>query len=132
TSWPGGDIVIPMTCPTLPPDTGYWVGSTTNQTTANPVQGFSNCGGNCSGGPPVFGSGTYSYGYVANPFGNYTALPTTLNQTGTTPGLQVSQYILLTTTPVTSNTLTLTVNAAPPSLLSAYITGSSSLGGPNT
>jgi Legume lectin domain/Bacterial Ig-like domain (group 2) len=132
TSWPGGDIVIPMTCPTLPPDTGYWVGSTTNQTTASPVQGFSNCGGNCSGGPPIFGSGTYSYSYVANPFGNYTALPTTLNQTGTTPGLQVSQYILLTTTPVTSNTLLLAVNAAPPTLLSAYITGTSSLVVPNT
>ena len=133
TSWPGGDIVIPMAgvCPTLPPDTGYWVGSTTNQTTASPAQGFSNCNSSCSGGPPMFGSGTYPYRYVANTFGNYTNLPTTLTASGA-PGQQVSQYVLLTTTPVNSNSVPLTVNAALPTLVSAYITGSSSLVVPNT
>jgi uncharacterized protein YjdB len=124
TSWPGGDLIIPMTsCPALPPDQGYWVGSTTNQTTANPAQGFSNCNGSCSGAPPAFGSGTYGYWYVANTFGNYTALPATLSSGGT---LQVSQYIELTTTAVTSGNLALSVTAPLPSLLSAYLTASSS------
>ena len=87
TSWPGGDIVIPMAgvCPTLPPDQGYWVGSATDQTAASPAQGFSNCGSGCNGRPPVFGSGTYPYKYVANAYGTYTSLPTTLKQQRTPP-----------------------------------------------
>jgi hypothetical protein len=126
TSWPGGDVVISMaSCPALQPDQGYWVGSTTNQTAASPVQGFSNCNSSCSGGPPVFGSGTYAYRYVANTFGSYTNLPTTLNASGS-PGQQVSQYIELTTTPVTSPNLPLSVTTPPPSLVSAYLTASSS------
>jgi len=132
TSWPGGDIVISMAgCPALPPDQGYWVGSTTNQSQASPVQGFSNCGSSCSGASPTSGSGTYAYRYVANTFGSYTSLPTTLTASGT-PSQQVSQYIGLTTTPVNSPNLPLMVNAAPPTLLSAYITGTSSLVVPNT
>ncbi len=124
TSWPGGDIVISMaSCPALTPDQGYWVGSTTNQTTANPAQGFSNCNGSCSGPAPIFGSGTYAYRYVANTFGNYTSLPTTLNASGGTQ--QVSQYIELTTTPVTSANLLLSVTMPAPSLVSAYLTASS-------
>ena len=126
TSWPGGDIVISMaSCPALPPDQGYWVGSTTSQTTASPAQGFSNCNSACSGGPPTAGSGTYAYRYVANTFGNYTNLPTTLTASGS-PGQQVSQYLELTTTPVTSGPLTLTVTSAPPFLVSAYLTAGSS------
>ena len=125
TSWPGGDIIISMaSCPALAPDQGYWVGSTTSQTQANPVQGFSNCNSSCSGAAPVFGSGTYPYRYVANAFGNYTALPTTLSASGS-PGQQVSQYIELTTTPVTSGNLPLSVTTPPPSLVSAYLTASS-------
>ncbi|MGC2661451.1 MAG: hypothetical protein WA324_26150, partial [Bryobacteraceae bacterium] len=125
TSWPGGDLIISMaSCPALPPDQGYWVGSTTNQTTANPAQGFSNCNSACSGAPPVFGSGTYAYRYVANTFGNYTSLPTTLTPSAGTQ--QVSQYIELTTTPVTSANLPLSVTMPPPSLVSAYLTASSS------
>ncbi len=124
TSWPGGDLIISMaSCPALPPDQGYWVGSTTNQTTANPVQGFSNCNSSCSGAAPIFGSGTYAYRYVANTFGNYTSLPTTLKASGGTQ--QVSQYIELTTTPVTSANLPLSVTMPPPSLVSAYLTASS-------
>jgi uncharacterized protein YjdB len=123
-SWPGGDLIIPMfSCPALPPDQGYWVGSTTNQTTANPAQGFSNCNSSCSGAPPIFGSGTYAYRYVANTFGNYTSLPTTLTASGGTQ--QVSQYIELTTTPVTSANLPLSITMPPPSLVSAYLTASS-------
>ncbi|MGB8534814.1 MAG: hypothetical protein WCD57_00250 [Acidobacteriaceae bacterium] len=132
TSWPGGDIVISMaSCPALPPDQGYWVGSTTSQTQASPTQGFSNCNSSCSGGAPLVGSGTYPYRYVGNPFGSYTNLPTTLSLSGS-PGQQVSQYIDLTTTAVTSGNLPLTVNAPPPTLISAYITGASSLVVPNT
>jgi hypothetical protein len=132
TSWPGGDIVISMAgCPALPPDQGYWVGSTTNQSQASPVQGFSNCGSSCSGASPTGGSGSYAYRYVANAFGSYTSLPTTLSASGT-PGQQVSQYIELTTTPVNSPNLPLMVNAAPPTLQTAYITGTSSLVVPNT
>ena len=131
TSWPGGDIVISMAgCPALPPDQGYWLGSTTDQTTTNPAQGFSNCNTACSGGVPIFGSGTYPYCYVANTYGSYTSLPTTF--AGCSTNRQVSQYLLLTTTPVNSNTLPLTVTAAPPSLVSAYLTGTSSLVVPNT
>jgi hypothetical protein len=131
TSWPGGDIVISMAgCPALPPDQGYWLGSTTDQTTANPAQSFSNCNSACSGGVPIFGSGTYPYCYVANTYGSYTSLPTTF--AGCSTNRQVSQYLLLTTTPVNSNTLPLNVTAAPPSLVSAYITGTSSLVVPNT
>ena len=124
TSWPGGDIVISMaSCPVLPPDQGYWIGSTTNQA-GTPVQGFSNCNSSCNGAAPVFGSGTYAYRYVANTFGNYTNLPTTLNASGS-PGQQVSQYIELTTTPVTSGNLLLNVTTPPPTLMSAYLTASS-------
>jgi hypothetical protein len=132
TSWPGGNISISMaSCGALPPDQGYWLASTTNQTTTNPAQGFTHCGGSCSGGRPAFGSGTYAYRYVANTFGNYTSLPTTLN--ATSGGLQVSQYLTLTTTPVTSANLPLTINAAPPTLVSAHLTAStSSLVVPNT
>jgi hypothetical protein len=126
-SWPGGDIVIPMggVCPNLPPGQGYWVGSTTNQTAASPAQGFSNCNSQCDGSVPVNGSGTYAYRYISNTFGNYTNLQTTLTASGS-PGLQVSQYILLTTVPVTSADLPLSVTAAPPSLVSAYLTAGSS------
>jgi hypothetical protein len=125
TSWPGGDVVISMaSCPALPPDQGYWVGSTTNQP-GFPVQGLSDCNSSCSGGPPTSGSGTYAYKYVANTFGNYTNLPTTLNASGS-PGQQVSQYIELTTTPVTSGNLLLSVTTPPPTLVSAYLTASSS------
>jgi hypothetical protein len=131
TSWPGGDLVISMaSCPALPANQGYWVGSTTNQTTASPAQGFSNCGGSCSGAPPTFGSGTYAYRYVANPFGNYTSLPATLTPSAGT--LQVSQYIELTTTPITSANLPLSITTPPPSLVSAYLTagsGSMTVGG---
>ena len=126
TSWAGGDLIISMaSCPTLPPDQGYWVGSTTNQATANPVQGFSNCNSSCSGAAPLFGSGAYAYRYVANTFGAYTALPTTLNASGGT--LQVSQYVELTTTPVASANLPLSVTIPAPSLVSAYLTASSGL-----
>ncbi len=125
TSWPGGDIVISMaSCPALQPDQGYWVGSTTNQTSANPAQGFSNCNSSCSGASPVFGSGTYAYRYVTNTFGNYTNLPTTLNASGS-PGQQISQYVELTTTPVTSANLPLSITTPPPSLVSAHLTASS-------
>jgi Bacterial Ig-like domain (group 2) len=131
TSWPGGDLIISMaSCPALPPDQGYWVGSTTNQTTASPTQGFSNCSGSCSGAPPTFGSGTYAYRYVANTFGNYTSLPTTLSASAGTQ--QVSQYIELTTTPMTSANLPLSITTPPPSLVSAYLTagsGSMTVGG---
>src|SRR5262249_28142549 len=77
------------------------------------------------GSAPAFGSGTYPYMYVANSFGSYTNLPTTLNSSGT-PGRQVSQYLLLTAAAVNSNTLPLTVNAALPTLVSAYLTASGS------
>jgi uncharacterized protein YjdB len=100
------------------------VGSTTNQTTANPAQGFSNCNSSCSGAPPVYGSGTYAYRYVVNTFGNYTNLQTTLTPSAGTQ--QVSQYIELTTTPVASATLPLSITMPPPSLGSAYLTASSS------
>lgn len=124
TSWPGGDLVISMaSCPALPPDQGYWVGSTTNQTTADPVQGFSNCNSSCTGAVPIFGSGTYAYRYVPNTFGNYTSLPTTLTASGGTQ--QVSQYIDLTTTPVTSANQALSITMPPASLVSAYLTASS-------
>lgn len=125
TSWPGGDLIISMaSCPALTPNQGYWVGSTTNQTTANPVQGFSNCNSSCSGPPPVFGSGTYAYRYVINTFGNYTNLPTTLSASAGTQ--QVSQYIELTTTPVISANLPLDVTMPAPSLVSSYLTAGSS------
>ncbi len=125
TSWPGGDIVISMaSCPALPPGQGYWVGSATNQA-GTPVQGFSNCNSACSGSAPVFGSGTYAYRYVGNTFGNYTNLPTTLTASAS-PGQQVSQYVELTTTLVSSANLPLTVTTSPPSLVSAYLTAGSS------
>jgi hypothetical protein len=71
----------------------------------------------------MFGSGTYPYCYVANAFGNYTSLPTTF--AGCSTSTQVSQYVELTTTPVTSANRPLSVTTPPPSLVSAYLTASS-------
>ena len=127
---PGANVSFPITgCGTLPPNTAVWVGSTTNQP-GTPAQGFNNCGGSCTGGVPAQGSGTYPYYYVPNPFGNYTGMTTQLIAGGAT---QTSQYVTVTAPPVTSANLPLTVNAAPPTLVSAYLTASgNSLVVPNT
>jgi uncharacterized protein YjdB len=127
---PGANVSFPITgCGTLPPNTAVWVGSTTNQP-GTPAQGFNNCGGSCAGGVPTQGSGTYPYYYVPNTFGTYTGMTTQLIAGGAT---QTSQYVTVTAPPVTSANLPLTVNAAPPTLVSAYLTASgNSLVVPNT
>jgi hypothetical protein len=133
SSWPGGFINISMaSCSGLPQDTAFWLGNQTN-IPGSPGQGFNNCGGGsgCNGVVPTQGSGTYGYWYVANAtMGNYTGMTTTLLSGG---ALQVSEYLTLTTSPITSANLPLTITAAPPSLVSAYLTASgSSLVVPNT
>ena len=127
---PGANVSFPITgCGTIPPNTAVWVGSTTNQP-GTPAQGFNNCGGSCAGGVPTQGSGTYPYYYVPNTFGTYTGMTTQLIAGGAT---QTSQYVTVTAPPVTSANLPLTVNAAPPTLVSAYLTASgNSLVVPNT
>ena len=133
SSWPGGFISISMaSCPGLAGDTAFWLGNQTN--IPGPVgQGFNNCGGGsgCNGVVPTQGSGTYGYRYVANPtLGNYTGMTTTLLGAG---AAQVSEYLTLTTNPITSANLPLTLTAPPPTLVSAYLTASgSSLVVPNT
>jgi hypothetical protein len=127
---PGANVTFPITgCGTIPPNTAVWVGSTTNQP-GTPAQGFNNCGGSCAGGIPTQGSGTYPYYFVPNTFGTYTGMTTQLLAGG---AVQTSQYVTVTAPPVTSANLPLTVNAAPPTLMSAYLTASgSSLVVPNT
>jgi hypothetical protein len=120
---PGANVSFPIAgCGTIPPNTAVWVGSTTNQP-GTPAQGFNNCGGSCAGGVPTQGSGTYPYYYVPNTFGTYTGMTTQLIAGG---ALQTSQYVTVTAPPVTSANLPLTVNAAPPTLVSAYLTASAS------
>lgn len=126
TSWGAGFLTIPMgSCPALSPDTPYWVASVQNQATAS--RGVWSCSsstttGNCGSTVPTLGSGTYGYCYYAGTFGSYTSLSPTL-----TCGLtsQVTQYVTVTATPVTSSNLTLNVTAAPPTLASAYLSASS-------
>jgi hypothetical protein len=127
---PGANVSFPITgCGTLPPNTAVWVGSTTNQP-GTPAQGFNNCGGSCAGGVPTQGSGTYPYYYVPNAFGDYTGMTTQLILGGPA---QTSQYVTVTAPAVTSANLPLTISAAPPTLVSAYLTASgNSLVVPNT
>ncbi len=117
-------------CPALPPDTAFWLGNQTN-IPGTPGQGFNSCGGSCAGSVPTQGSGTYPYRYVANPtLGSYTSMTTTLLAGNAS---QVSEYLTLTTNPITSANLPLAISAPPPTLVSAYLTaGGSTLVVPGT
>jgi hypothetical protein len=92
SSAPGGWITIPLSgCGTLPPNTGYWVATDSNDTLSFPY-GYWNCGSSCNGNPPPVGNGAYFQHYLAVPYGTYTGMATTLNPD---PGEQASQYVEL-------------------------------------
>jgi hypothetical protein len=127
TSWTAGFLTIPMnSCAALSPDTAYWVASVQNQATAS--RGVWSCSsstttGSCGSSIPTLGSGTYGYCYYAGTFGSYTGMSPALTCGQTS---QITQYVTVTATPVTSPNLTLTVTAAPPTLTSAYLSAASS------
>jgi hypothetical protein len=96
-------------CGTLPMSTAYWVGVVENE--AGPIgQGFSNCGGSCSGGVPTSNIGTYPYAAALVSYGVYKGMSTVMYPTteGGSTGYQPSQYATLTTAttapPVTTST----------------------------
>ncbi len=84
-------------CGTLPKSTPYWVGVVENED--GPIgQGFSNCGGSCSGGVPSSNTGTYPYAAALVNYGVYKGMSTLMYPTteaGST-GYQPSQYATLT------------------------------------
>jgi hypothetical protein len=84
-------------CGTLAKSTAYWVGVTENE--AGPIgQGFSNCGGSCSGGAPTSNTGTYPYDVAFVNYGAYTGMSTVM-YAATAPGstgYQPSQYATMT------------------------------------
>jgi hypothetical protein len=111
-------IAISMaSCPKLPADTAYWLASITDGSGAVP-QGFTSCGSGCAGMAPAFGSGTYPYAFQANPFGNYTNMNTSVISTA---NRQVSQYLTLTTSAITSPSLGLMVTGVAPTLTSVTL-----------
>jgi hypothetical protein len=120
-------IAISMSsCPNLPADTGYWLGSIMDDTNGAVPQGFTDCGSACSGAAPAFGSGTYPYYFTGATFGNYSSLPGSPISGG---ARQVSQYLTLSTPAVTSPALGLTVTGTAPTLSSVTL---SAAGGATT
>jgi hypothetical protein len=117
-------IAISMSsCPNLPADTSYWLGSIMNDTSGAVPQGFTDCGSACSGAAPAFGSGTYPYYYTPATFGSYSSLPGPAASGG---ARQVSQYLTLSTPALTSPALGLTVTAAAPTLSSVTLSAAGS------
>jgi hypothetical protein len=84
-------------CGTLAASTAYWIGLTENE--AGPIgEGFSNCGGSCTGGVPTSNIGTYPYEFAFVTYGVYTGMSTVMYPT-TSPGTtayQPSQYATMT------------------------------------
>jgi len=85
-------------CGILPISTAYWVGVVENE--PGPIgQGFSDCGGSCTGGVPTSNSGTFPYTAALVNYGVYKGMSTVMyptTQPGDT-GYQPSQYATLTT-----------------------------------
>lgn len=97
TSEPGTWVSIALTgCGTLAPSTPYWVVTNTDDTTPAHL-GFWDCATGCAGSAPTGGgTGTYPYYKVANTYGTYTGLTTSLTVGGT---LQASQFVDLSAAP---------------------------------
>ena len=126
TSAPGAFVTVTMnSCGTsnLAAGSAWWVGVSTNAS-GHPNVGFDSCSGGCSGAAPTQGNGTYPYRTIAVPYGTRGGMATAMSATGST--LQASQYVALGQPAITSNKVTLTVTAAPPALVSAYLAASSS------
>lgn len=121
-SQPGGFVSGTMNnCGNIAAGTAAWVAVTTNQP-GESVAGFDNCGGSCNGTAPTVGNGTYPYYCVAQPYGTRTGLPSTMLDCGSSQNLQASQFVTTGQPPLVSNTVTLTVTAAAPTLNSVYLT----------
>ena len=131
-SAPNAWVIVPMSgCGTLAAGSAWWVALSTNQ--SGPVTtGYYNCSGSCSGAAPSSpgtapGSGTYSCGYVSGiSYGVYSGIPTSVTEGCGPGGTQASQYVTLGQPPITSNTVSLTVTASAPTLVSAALTASGS------
>jgi hypothetical protein len=97
-------------CGTLAMSTAYWLGVVENE--PGPIgEGFSNCGGSCSGNIPTSNVGTFPYTTALVTYGVYKGMSTVMYPT-TAPGLtgyQPSQYA------------TLTVATAPPASTSTPV-----------
>jgi len=117
TTGPGAFITLPLTgCGMI--TSPVWVASDTNAATSS--LGYWNCGGSCGTTVPTSGNGTYTAFFKAATYGTYTGLSSAMTAGG---NLELSAYVNFTPAGgVTSNAVALTVTAAPPTLMSAYLT----------
>jgi Chitobiase/beta-hexosaminidase C-terminal domain len=120
TTAPNAFVTVPMSnCGTIPAGTATWVSVATNAP-GTPHVGFYDCGGSgCAGAAPTLGNGTYGYRYIATPYGVRSGMATAMLAGGSQ---QVSQFVTLGQPALNSNAVPLTVTAAVPSLVSAYLT----------
>ena len=121
---PNTFVTVPMSgCGTLAAGSAWWLALNTNQAGVS-AAGFTSCGGAaCAGAAPTSaGTGSYPCAYVAAPYGTYSGLTATLHTGGCGAGaVQSAQYVALGQPPLTSNAVPLTVTAATPTLVSAYL-----------
>lgn len=98
TSSTGAMAVISLGTCHLDPSTAYVISSITDDPLQPSGLGFNDCGGQCSGGVPIVGIGTYASFYFGGTYGTYVNMATQMNK-----GIyQVTQYLTLTATSVTS------------------------------
>jgi Chitobiase/beta-hexosaminidase C-terminal domain len=117
TTGPGTFVSLPLSgCGTI--TSPVWVASDTNAATSS--LGYWNCGGSCGLTVPTSGTGAYTAFFKAANYGTYTGLSSAMTAGGS---VQLSAYVNFTPAGgATSNAVALTVTAAPPTLMSAYLT----------
>jgi Chitobiase/beta-hexosaminidase C-terminal domain/Bacterial Ig-like domain (group 2) len=108
SSAPGGFVSGPLSnCGNLAAGSAWWVAVATDAP-GHPAVGFETC------------SSCYPYYYAAGvPYGTRNGLPATMNASGFAG--QVSQFVTLSQPALVSNAVPLTVTAAAPTLVSAYL-----------